>query len=81
MATIISIDKTEGVAGQVQYIVTADWQSARYTHSFVGTVYGDPGPVFLILENGAQVPVAQPERFGVRFNEQWVRQFYARYSE
>ena len=77
IGTIDVLEQVFGAGGATEFIVTASWQSGSHTHSFVGSVYGTPGPVFLVLTNGAQVLIEQPERFGVRFNESWVRNFYA----
>lgn len=82
---IVELTKSEGVAGAVMFTVTgatdADDQTPDYfTHQFVGSIYGAPGPVVLVLGSGMQTTVIQPERFGVRFDEDWVRRFYTDFS-
>ena len=78
---IIELKRATGVAGAIQFTVTGardDTDPAEYfTHVFVGSTYGAPGTVVIIFSSGMQTTVIQPERFGVRFDEGWVRKFYS----
>ena len=75
MAT--TLKQRVGIAGQIS--VTAAYtgicDEEEYTRVFVGSTYGDPGPVVMIDEGGHQVFVTDPSRFGERFGTQWVRRF------
>lgn len=81
---IVELKRADGVADAVSFTVTGaldDRAQAEYfTHIFVGSLHGTPGPVVLVLSSGMQTTVIQPERFGVRFNEDWVRRFYSDFS-
>lgn len=66
-----TIQKREGIAGQVQYDVA---MPEGRVLSFIGSVYG--GPVVMIGESGAQVFVTDPGRFG-EFGRGWVERFIA----
>lgn len=60
-----------GVAGQVMYTYR---DQNDHPVTFVGSVYGSPGPVYLIL-NWSQVRVVRPERYGPVFGRAWVQAF------
>jgi hypothetical protein len=81
MAQIVALRKVNGVAGQVQYVATIQYDDGdKRVYAFVGSEYGAPGPVYYIADINHPADaliVTRPERFGVRFNESWVRNFYA----
>lgn len=59
-----------GIAGQVAFTMT---YSDRSKAMLVGSTYGKPGPVTLIMQKWvSRIGVDNPERFGTSFNEQWV---------
>jgi hypothetical protein len=73
-ATIHSIKRSAGVAGQVQYTAVVEYEGeGKSTVSFVGSVYGPP--IVMIAPTQHQIFVSNPERFGP-FGEQWVRNFF-----
>jgi hypothetical protein len=74
MPEIISLKRIAGIAGQVQYTATVQYEGeGPSTVTFVGSQYG--GPVVMIQASGAQVFVNDPGRFGT-FGEAWVRSFF-----
>lgn len=76
MTTIHSIKRTRGIAGQIQYTATVQYEGEEPSIvSFVGSQFG--GPVVMIQPSGAQVFVTNPGRFG-HFGEGWVRNFLER---
>lgn len=79
-ATVHNVQRMNGPADTVAYqaTVTHSEEGDEITHyrTFSGFTYGTPGTVMLLCEPVAQ-RVARPERFGDRFNEEWVRRFYA----
>lgn len=64
-----------GIAGQLSIDVKVLMASDLYDVGFVGTQYGSPGPIIMVMGQ-VQTVISSPERFGERFNEQWVRAFY-----
>ncbi len=68
------IRRTAGVAGQYQLTadVTYPGEDTR-TVGFVGSAYG--GPVVMVSD-GFQTFVTDPDRFGA-FGPDWVRRFFA----
>ena len=63
----------------IAYSADVEWtefNATRSTFLFIGNKAGAPGPIYTVINN-TQVEVLQPERFGIRFNEDWVRNFYA----
>lgn len=73
---ILSITRTTGVAGQVAYAATVQYPGEpRQAVTFVGSVYGTPGPVVFIMD-GMQAFVIDASRFGEAFDTSWVRRFY-----
>ena len=72
------IHRRSGVAGQVAYTVAVTYPGERpHAVTFVGTLYGAPGPVFMETGAHCMVHVDAPERFGDKFSAAWVRAFYA----
>jgi hypothetical protein len=68
------IRRTNGVAGQVSYTVTATYpDESPEAVTFVGSVYG--GPVIMIPPSGSQIFVSDPNRLGP-FGPEWVRRFF-----
>lgn len=87
VTTVIhKIATTPGIAGQsrihVHATVTVDpdvdgiGTVTDSIETFVGNDYGTPGPVVWFYGD-QQVYVTDPARFGDRFNEDWVRAFFA----
>lgn len=73
-ATVQSITKTGGIAGQVRLTAAVQYPGEdTSTVSFVGSVYG--GPVVYISSDGHQTFVTDPSRFGT-FGPEWVRRFF-----
>lgn len=79
--TITSIRRKGGIAGQVQYTATVrfegEFAAATTDATFVGNVYGTPGPVQIIVGELGPIHVHDAGRFGDTFDELWVRRFYA----
>lgn len=65
------IEERRGVAGQLAFTVVSD-----HLHYFqlVGTDYGTPGPVTLIV-GGIQSHVSAAERFGSTFDVEYVKRW------
>jgi hypothetical protein len=76
LGEILELREDKGVAGQLMYTVRVRYSSHDMTVGFVGGIYGRPGPVVMVHGN-VQFIVDNAERFGERFNEDWVRAFYA----
>lgn len=76
-ARVVSLKRHAGIAGQFSITVTAAYpdDAEQTTTTFVGSVYGSPGLVVMVLPSGTQSFVTAPERFGSKFGEQWVRNF------
>lgn len=77
------IRRTNGVAGQVAYAVTTTYSGPAgdpigdpTTTTFVGSIYGQPGPIVMILGDGYQTHVVDADRFGSTFDAEWVRRFF-----
>lgn len=65
------IEERHGVAGAVSFTVVAD--SLHY-FQLVGSEYGAPGPVTLIV-GGMQSHVSAADRFGDRFDVEYVKRW------
>lgn len=65
------IEERRGIAGQIAFTVVTD-----HLHYFqlVGTDYGTPGPVTLIV-GGIQSHVTAADRFGERFDIEYVKRW------
>lgn len=78
-ARITAITKRDGVAGQVAYDVDVDYDGIPFSTTFIGTIYGGPGPV-VMLSGDKLAPietfVTEPERFGPKLNGDWIYAFY-----
>lgn len=61
-----------GIAGQVAYDVVREneWTT------FVGSIYGTPGPVVMVGHFG-EMFVVDSSRFGERFDRAWIERFYS----
>ena len=71
---MVKIKRRTGIAGQFSVTaITDDGDSV----TFVGDVYGAPGPVVMITPAGSQVFVTDPGRFGAKFGTEWVKRFLA----
>lgn len=77
-ADVLSIRKTGGIAGQVSYTATVRYEDeGPEVVTFVGSVYGAPGPVVMQTEGNPEgLFVNDPIRFGSEFNTTWVRRFF-----
>lgn len=75
-ATLGTIRKINGVAGQIAYAVEVAYpDESPATVTFVGSVYG--GPVLMQTPgNPSGTWVTEPGRFG-EFGPEWVRKFFA----
>lgn len=76
--TVKTVTRIAGIAGQVAYRVTVQYEGADWselsTCELVGSeVYG--GPVVMVAPSGAQTFVTDPGRFGL-FGREWVRRFF-----
>lgn len=78
--TIHRVTTVAGIAGQraihAHLTVEIDGVPTDSIETFTGSEYGAPGPV-VYLYGDQQVIVTEPSRFGERFDEAWVRAFYA----
>lgn len=63
------IRRRNGIAGQ--FSLSVDTEDGRL--EFVSDAYG--APIVLVLPSGSQTFVSNPERFGSKLNEEWVRNF------
>lgn len=75
MPEIISIKRSAGIAGQVQYTATVRYEGEDESRvAFAGSQFG--GPVVMLSGANLQVQtfVTNPGRFG-KFSEAWVRSF------
>lgn len=74
-AKVISIARTNGVAGQIRYAAVVEYPGEESSKvSFVGSAYG--GPVLMITGGCPDgVFVTDPSRFG-KFSPKWVRRFF-----
>ena len=82
--TVHNVRRQPGIAGQVAFHV--DVTTSRYMHdsegvwtqratvTVVGSTYGSPGPVMLII-GPTSVFVDEPSRFGETFDEAWAYRF------
>jgi hypothetical protein len=78
VAKVHGIEKvatSHDIVGAVAYEADVSYGADRAKYTFVGSMFGSPGPVLLLIGN-EPINVHQPERFGVRFNDDWVRNFY-----
>jgi len=76
MALVREMTMRTGIAGQRTIDVKVEYSGAgpdRYT--FVGTVYGEPGPVVMV-HGTTQTFVHDPARFGDLFGSDWVLRFF-----
>ena len=72
--TLGRIVRTNGVAGQYSYTVTATYPGGeRIPTTFIGNLYSEV--VFLSL-GGFDSRVVNAERFGDKLNPSWVRKFF-----
>lgn len=78
MPEILKIVKARGVAGQVSYTATVQYEGEDPTYaSFVGQE-GERGPVVMVTAgNPGGCFVSDPGRFGVFFGSDWVKAFFA----
>lgn len=69
------IEATHDMIGAIAFTADVSYGADRAKYTFIGSMFGSPGPVFLEIGKDL-INVHQPERFGVRFNDDWVRNFY-----
>jgi hypothetical protein len=73
--TVTNVKRHAGIAGQYEISADVTYEGEKTTRArFVGSSYG--GPVVMILPNGTQTFVREPERFGP-FGEEWVRRLFS----
>ena len=73
--SISNIKRHDGVAGQYCYTVDVRHNGEPpETVTFVGNVYSSS--VVMCYGDGLQINVFQPERYGLVFNEDWIRRFW-----
>ena len=74
LPTLHSINRHNGAAGQLVYVVTLEYPGeGRDVVTFVGSSYG--GPVLLQHSRLGDVWVSDPDRYG-RLSPRWVRRFF-----
>ena len=71
--TDVRIKRHNGVAGQFSYTATYTINGEPSNLELVGSIYG--GAPVLVMGNGAQVFVRNWQRFGFKFNPEYVRNF------
>lgn len=70
--------RQNGIAGQFSVVVAVRYpEEETRLVTFVGSTYG--GPVVMVTENGSQLFVTDPSRFGEFGSEpaDWVKRFFA----
>lgn len=83
--TVHDVRKSGGIAGQVAFHV--DVTTTTYPHEegetvtdestvvLVGSVYGSPGPVVLVVNSDQQMFITDPGRFGEVFDAAWAYRY------
>ena len=74
-ATVKTISRQNGIAGQVAFDVRLDYSGTESKACFSGNTNG--GPIVLI-SGGVQIFVEDPARFGPKLSTEWIRNFYSR---
>jgi hypothetical protein len=73
--SILNIERHDGQHGKYCYTVEVRHNgNPPETITFVGTVYDSS--VVMCYGDGLQLHVHQPERYGLVFNEDWIRRFW-----
>lgn len=73
-ANVLKIMQTSGIAGQVAYTATVQYEGEEPSSvTFIGQK-NSYGPVVMVT-TGGQVFVTEPGRFG-KFCAEWVRRFF-----
>jgi hypothetical protein len=74
------ITRINGIAGQFAYAATVTHTGDGWTDTgvttFVGSIYGTPGPVVAITGGGMQFFVSDPSEYGDTLNPEWVRRYF-----
>lgn len=75
-ATVQSITKTAGIAGQVRLTAAVQYPGEdTSTVSFVGSIYG--GPVLMLTEGFPEgIWVRDSGRYGDKFDPEWIKRFF-----
>lgn len=60
---------------QIDAVIQYDGEEAQ-TVTFVGTFYGNPGPVVVIDKTWGQQNVRYPARYGESFGPEWIRRYF-----
>lgn len=69
----VLIAPAHGISGQVAFTMT---YTDRSKAMLIGRVHGKPGEVVLVMQKWvSRILVDDPERFGTKFDEQWVINF------
>ncbi len=75
--TVTNVKRHAGIAGQFAVTATVTYAGEKpETIRFVGSVYGDGGPVVMVTPAGRELFVTDSGRFG-EFGAEWVRRFFA----
>lgn len=73
---LVSLRRQYGVAGQEAWMAEVDYGGETSYVQFVGSPFGAPGPVIMIV-NENQTFVTAAGRFGERFGRKWIEAFFA----
>jgi len=73
MTAVLEIKRTGGLAGNFSLDATVERDGEEGRVTFYGSTYG--GPVVMVTSMG-QTFVDDPQRFGDRLSEEWVRRFF-----
>jgi hypothetical protein len=72
---IMAMRRRAGVAGQYAIYAEVESDGEKSGVTFVGSTYG--GPIVMVTDtNPRGVFVRNPDRFGAKLNEAWVRAFF-----
>lgn len=79
--TVESITTKYGIAGEVSRIANVIFPGTTITRAveFRGSTYGAPGPILMWMHadpRAREWRVDAPERFGERFDNDWVCRFF-----
>jgi hypothetical protein len=77
---VLSIESTTYSGAQRFISVKLDIDGEQVEMSFHGRAFGKPGPVTAIVDED-RIGIAHPERFGQRFNEEWVKSYFGEESD
>jgi len=76
MAKVVDMRHRSGIAGQKQIDARVAYDGGPDEwYTFVGSVYGEPGPVVMVVGT-YETFVYEPSRFGEVFGSDWVLTFF-----